>query len=418
MLTKQTGLQNFAEDGCVTLDDSAALYFGVELSHLLMVTHPVVAHAEANTPNVDETLSTPERTERSLAEDLSMLRSPRLETQTISLRHVTQNRTLAFFISLFAHIVVLIDLFVSLRTPPFHLAQMAGGSISVVIQGDAELDKSLTAAPPRSLETELGPPRADKHPSDDILALARRQSEIHSEPNVGLTVTSGNLNQEVKQADPDTAVSLQPKALAVNAETEGLFTQPSSQISSKVKLPIKPLSDAYPQVEQILPEKIPTPKPRPRTAETDDSKSHGMTRREATHKHGSSRGNNSENARRGVSDGQDVKNGGRSTHANKSSTSEGHAEIADYPSKVQSRLRRVVKVPANFKSADVRTTITIRLSISRDGSLAHLSLTRSSGIPTLDEAILRSIRRASPFPPLPSGWRKPGWTFNQQIQLR
>jgi len=55
--------------------------------------------------------------------------------------------------------------------------------------------------------------------------------------------------------------------------------------------------------------------------------------------------------------------------------------------------------------------------IGGDGSLTGLSVARSSGIPELDQAVVSGVQRASPFPPLPSEWGKPSWTFTQEVQV-
>jgi TonB family protein len=49
----------------------------------------------------------------------------------------------------------------------------------------------------------------------------------------------------------------------------------------------------------------------------------------------------------------------------------------------------------------VQGVVIVTLTILADGSLASASLTRSSGLPTLDENCRQAILRAAPFPPLP-----------------
>ena len=62
-------------------------------------------------------------------------------------------------------------------------------------------------------------------------------------------------------------------------------------------------------------------------------------------------------------------------------------------------------------------SVRVRLTIGSDGSLTSLSVARSAGIPELDHAVVAGVRRASPFPPLPSEWGKPSWTFTQEVQV-
>ena len=46
--------------------------------------------------------------------------------------------------------------------------------------------------------------------------------------------------------------------------------------------------------------------------------------------------------------------------------------------------------------------VVARLTIGQDGRLLALSLARSSGFPGRDRSVSEAIRRAAPFPPLPS----------------
>jgi len=47
--------------------------------------------------------------------------------------------------------------------------------------------------------------------------------------------------------------------------------------------------------------------------------------------------------------------------------------------------------------------VVTRLTLARDGGVLDVALLKSSGSPTLDTAVVDTIRRASPFPPLPPG---------------
>ena len=49
-----------------------------------------------------------------------------------------------------------------------------------------------------------------------------------------------------------------------------------------------------------------------------------------------------------------------------------------------------------------RGLVVARLTVARDGRLLDASVARSSGFPNLDRAVLDTVRRASPFPPLPA----------------
>lgn len=52
--------------------------------------------------------------------------------------------------------------------------------------------------------------------------------------------------------------------------------------------------------------------------------------------------------------------------------------------------------------------VVTRLTLARDGGVLDVALLKSSGSPTLDTAVVDTIRRASPFPPLPPGLASDG----------
>lgn len=49
--------------------------------------------------------------------------------------------------------------------------------------------------------------------------------------------------------------------------------------------------------------------------------------------------------------------------------------------------------------------------MGRDGRVLGVSLARSSGFPGLDRAVMDTIRRASPFAPLPADIAQERYTF-------
>ncbi|NSX56204.1 energy transducer TonB family protein [Parasulfitobacter algicola] len=79
----------------------------------------------------------------------------------------------------------------------------------------------------------------------------------------------------------------------------------------------------------------------------------------------------------------------------------GNAEISNYPGRVMSQISRVPKPRVRSSGSAV-----ISFSISSNGGLARVSLTRSSGFGELDRAAIDVIRKAAPFPIPPNGAQK------------
>ena len=81
-----------------------------------------------------------------------------------------------------------------------------------------------------------------------------------------------------------------------------------------------------------------------------------------------------------------------------SARQEGNAATSNYPGQVMRRISRVGKPRVN-----ARGTATISFSIAPGGGLAGVSIARSSGSAALDQAAVRLIRQAAPFPRPPAG---------------
>ena len=79
-------------------------------------------------------------------------------------------------------------------------------------------------------------------------------------------------------------------------------------------------------------------------------------------------------------------------------TQPGNTAAANYPGQVMRRISRVGKPRVN-----ARGTAMISFSISSGGGLGSVSVVRSSGSAALDQAAVRLIRQAAPFPRPPAG---------------
>lgn len=90
--------------------------------------------------------------------------------------------------------------------------------------------------------------------------------------------------------------------------------------------------------------------------------------------------------------------------------STGNAEASNYPGLVMQRLAQAGKPRVN-----TRGTAVVAFSVNAAGALNAVSLARSSGSSTLDQAALQLVRSASPFPPPPQGAQR---NFSIQIKGR
>ncbi|MDQ0423424.1 TonB family protein [Rhizobium sp. CRIBSB] len=83
-----------------------------------------------------------------------------------------------------------------------------------------------------------------------------------------------------------------------------------------------------------------------------------------------------------------------------------NASPAKWQSRLMSHLERRKRYPSESRSNREEGTVYVRFRIDDSGNVLAVSLSRSSGYPTLDNAVLDMVRAASPVPPPPPGVNK------------
>jgi periplasmic protein TonB len=74
----------------------------------------------------------------------------------------------------------------------------------------------------------------------------------------------------------------------------------------------------------------------------------------------------------------------------------------DYLSRVFRQLERYRVYPAAARDNNLGGRVVTRVTINRNGGLIDALIDTSSGVPVIDRAELEAIRKAAPFPPVPS----------------
>lgn len=87
-----------------------------------------------------------------------------------------------------------------------------------------------------------------------------------------------------------------------------------------------------------------------------------------------------------------------------------HQAQQDYLLQIVRRLSQARFTPATREESE-RGLVVVRLTIGRDGRLVDVALARPSGSPTLDRGVIDTIRKASPFAPLPAELATDSHTF-------
>lgn len=87
-----------------------------------------------------------------------------------------------------------------------------------------------------------------------------------------------------------------------------------------------------------------------------------------------------------------------------------HQAQQDYLLQVVRKLSQARFTPATREERE-RGLVVVRMTIGRDGRLVDVALARPSGSPALDRGVVETVRKASPFAPLPAELADNSHTF-------
>ncbi|MBO9196078.1 TonB family protein [Rhizobium sp. 16-449-1b] len=321
------------------------------------------------------------------------------------------------------HSALAIALIVGVVVTPEQPEEEAGETVSVIMLGDSDLDQASsgeeTAEPqPEEIVAEQVQPETAQQPTE----VQPDAQPVDPQP-VAPT-------QEVTRVSPENMTAVEPEVLTSQVPAETSVVQPmATEVPTEVQPEVTETPPATPEdVTPVQPtetaeippepETVPTPDPKP-VAQKPVEKPKPVEKKQPPKKvvtRSGSQGENKQDSRRGASDGVDQASDQDSRSAGNRGGS-GSAAVANYPGKVQSKIRRSVRVPSEYRRMNAAMSVRIRLSINGSGGVSSLSVARSSGIPELDAAVVDGVRRAAPFPPLPAEWGKPIWTFTQEVQV-
>ena len=321
--------------------------------------------------------------------------------------------------SCIAHAAVFGFLAVTMVAVPEEPVEEAGSIVSVTLLGDAELDQ-LAAGEPELVEAEAVEPETVTPTEPEAMTAEPVQpvEAVAPQPVEAAQPVQPTETQPV-EAEPVMPTD-EPEVLTAMVPAEPVVAQPVP-----VMAPVEPMEPVEtPKPETVVPiekpeARKPEVKPEPKKPfARQKPKPVDKPKKKDVAKKGGSRGQAAEDRKRGTVDGS-ATNGSQdgSRSAGRNSSSAGSAAVANYPGKVQSKIRRSVRVPSAFRREKASLSVRVRLTIGSSGQLSGVSVARSSGVGELDQAVVNGVRRAAPFPPLPPEWGKPSWTFTQEVQV-
>ncbi|MFH2014738.1 MAG: TonB family protein [Pseudomonadota bacterium] len=224
--------------------------------------------------------------------------------------------------------------------------------------------------------------------------------------------------------DDEAVAPIVPQATAALAPDEAVEVPRETAVAESTE-PVKIQPAPSPKVAEAKPEPKPVEKPRPekpvkkaeaKPVEKRPANADAPAKAAEKRTSAGSGGTNKADGRKGAADGE--VGGTRADRAGKGKGSApGNAAVTNYPGKVRGKISRAVGRISRRDRAGAERDVTVAFTVTASGALGGLSIARSSGSPSLDQAALAAVRRAAPFPAIPEGAGRKTWQFTIPLGL-
>ncbi len=91
-------------------------------------------------------------------------------------------------------------------------------------------------------------------------------------------------------------------------------------------------------------------------------------------------------------------------------------EYTNYIEGIRNKIRKHWKYPEAAKALGLEGGLTVQFYVFEDGSLGEIKVTQSSGIPILDHGVVKAVKHAAPFDPLPRFLKKKQVAVNLRFE--
>ncbi|MBN9985613.1 TonB family protein [Rhizobium laguerreae] len=407
---------------------------GHELSDLRNVQRQAAGEAVVHYSRFAQIPSFPDHPE---AEPTASVPAPPMdaavEKQEDEKKPVRRRVALTCICSLIFHATLAAVLIVAFPEAPEEAVEEAGQAMSVVMYGDFDVDQTAAGETETTVQQEIIPEPVQPETIQPT-ETAEVQPEAVQPTEVAPVETQDPIQQapapEVTRVSPETAAAVEPEILVSEVPAEESVAQPmSTVVPEQQQVPVdtvspgvqptaveptevqpaetqpevaetpqevKPVETAEVQPEPVQPEEVVTPTPKPKV--TTQEKPKPVEKKRPPQKAAGRNGEQQQNSERGITEGDPSAQSDRNSQAASNNNGVGTAARANYGGKVRARIRRALREPKN-----VSGTAGVRLTIAGSGNLVSAVISRSSGVPEIDQAAADAVRRASPFSPPPGG---------------
>ncbi len=221
-----------------------------------------------------------------------------------------------------------------------------------------------------------------------------------------VTPTVEPAEAEIQPAEAQELASLEASDVAIVQKPDETEPTPPEEQEAQPVEEIKPEEMAEVKPEEVEPVETVTAQP--------ESKPTPPVTRKVVHKRPAKR-RAQRSAGAGGASNQTAQRGGGGQVG--TSSSEGNSRYSNYPGMVAKKLRRYRRYPSEAQRQNMTGRTVVSFRVDRSGSASAIRVVRSSGYDILDQAALETVRRASPFPDIPSSDQRNSWTFTVPISF-
>jgi protein TonB len=217
--------------------------------------------------------------------------------------------------------------------------------------------------------------------------------------------------QQVAEIQP---TEIMPEPVETVTPVEPITSEPVEELavaSSEVEIAAVPVPEIKPE---IVPEEEIKPIPEVKAEEPVKKVERKKPKQKPVKKAGE-KGKAKRNASKGEVDGSaDVKTAAVGGQKKGNSSAAGNAAVTNYSGKVRNKINRAKR----RVSGGDRGSVVVSFVVGSGGQASGIRVARSSGFPSLDQAAVDSVRRASPFPKIPEAAGRSSWPFSVPIVFK
>ncbi|MBX5203625.1 TonB family protein [Rhizobium sp. NZLR1] len=333
--------------------------------------------------------------------------------------------------SFFFHAALAVTLLMVMPKPSDDTLMEAGEAISVVMLGSSDADRSAAGETEVTIQEEVIPEAVEPDTVKPVETAEVQPEAI--QPTDAEPVEIFQPMQEVTRQSAETVTTAEPEVLVSEPPAETAVAQPMSTMvpEQSPKMPttsaeppvtaavqpeledIKPVETAAISPEPESPEETVTPQLKPKREKPAEKKP--AERKQPPKKAQGSEGDAKQEARRGAVEGQADANSNDNSRTSGGRNGAGGALEANYKGKLVAQLFRCVdRIESRYRTA--HATLTVRITVSRDGDVTASGIVRGSSLPEVDSAALARVTSCN-LPAMPDDVAASSRSYTFPVQV-